>query len=104
MFIQKLAHAAGIDVGGVDDRDDLLGYGIERLQHVETLPAARRFDPNPSHTPQHRHERTQDKLDRVDKEHGSHIRVGLSQARVEPVSSRIAAMAALMEAGGWPRK
>ena len=38
-LIEKLAHAAGVDRGGVHHRNDLFSHGIKRPQHVETLPA-----------------------------------------------------------------
>ena len=40
-FVEQRAHAAGIDGGSVDDRDDLLGHGLERPQHVEALPPSK---------------------------------------------------------------
>ena len=39
--------------------------GMERAEHIETLPPARRFDPTPGEAPQISKKRAEDKMRRI---------------------------------------
>ncbi len=56
-----------VGISRMDDRDGLVGNGIDRAEHVETLSSTRRFDPNAFHAPHKRQKCTVDEMRCIDK-------------------------------------
>jgi len=50
--------------------------GMERTEHIETLPPAGRFDPTPGEAPQIPKKRAEDKMRRIHKKDGTLTRLG----------------------------
>jgi hypothetical protein len=50
---EQLAHAVGVDVGVVRDQNQFVRDGVQRAQHIETLPPRGRPDELTHETPKH---------------------------------------------------
>ncbi len=57
--------------------------GIDRAEHVETLPAARRLDPDAFKTPQKSEECAVHEMSRIDEKYGPQSRFRLVQPRLD---------------------
>lgn len=64
----------------LSDGDHLMRDGMERAEHIETLPPAGRFDPTPGEAPEIPQKRTEDKMRRIHKKDRTLPRAGFGQA------------------------